>query len=102
MFICASSFLNAYDATGCQTDRKKIVQKNRAAGRRKRTRYTKSLPMKTAFVFPGQGSQYVGMGRSLVENFPEARAIFDQADQALGFSLSQLCFEGPPEALQLT
>ena len=58
--------------------------------------------MKTAFLFPGQGSQYVGMGRSLVENFSEARAIFDQADEALGFSLSRLCFEGPAETLQLT
>ncbi len=58
--------------------------------------------MKTAFVFPGQGSQYIGMGKSLAEKFPSARAIFDQADQALGFSLSQLCFEGPAETLQLT
>jgi [acyl-carrier-protein] S-malonyltransferase len=58
--------------------------------------------MKTAFVFPGQGSQYVGMGRSLAEAFGAARAIFDQADRALGFSLSQLCFEGPAETLQLT
>ncbi len=58
--------------------------------------------MKTAFVFPGQGSQYVGMGKSLAEKFSAARAIFDQADQALGFSLTQLCFDGPAETLQLT
>jgi len=58
--------------------------------------------MKTAFVFPGQGSQYVGMGKSLADRFSAARAIFDQADQALGFSLTQLCFEGPAETLQLT
>jgi len=66
--------------------------------------YTENVrfSMKTAFVFPGQGSQYVGMGKSLAEKFAAARAIFDQADQALGFSLSQLCFEGPAETLQLT
>jgi [acyl-carrier-protein] S-malonyltransferase len=62
----------------------------------------RSFSMKTAFVFPGQGSQYAGMGKSLAEKFPAARAIFDQADQALGFSLTQLCFEGPAETLQLT
>jgi len=58
--------------------------------------------MKTAFVFPGQGSQYVGMGKSLAENFPTARSIFDQADDALGIPLTQMCFEGPAEVLQLT
>lgn len=57
---------------------------------------------KTAFLFPGQGSQYPGMGRELAENHPAARRVFDQADQALGFALSKLCFEGPAEDLQLT
>jgi [acyl-carrier-protein] S-malonyltransferase len=58
--------------------------------------------MKTAFVFPGQGSQYVGMGKSLAEEFAIAREVFDEADRALGFSLSELCFSGPAETLQLT
>jgi [acyl-carrier-protein] S-malonyltransferase len=58
--------------------------------------------MKTAFVFPGQGSQYVGMGKSLADEFPAARATFDEADQALGFPLAALCFAGPEETLRLT
>jgi [acyl-carrier-protein] S-malonyltransferase len=58
--------------------------------------------MKLAFIFPGQGSQFAGMGRSLAERFDIARQVFDTADQALGFSLTQLCFEGPSEVLQLT
>lgn len=55
-----------------------------------------------AFVFPGQGSQYPGMGQDLVDEFDEARQVFDEADEALGFSLSRLCFEGPEEQLRLT
>ena len=57
---------------------------------------------KTAFLFPGQGSQKPGMGRELAENFPAARSIFEEADAALGFPISQLCFEGPEEDLKLT
>ena len=58
--------------------------------------------MKTAFLFPGQGSQFAGMGKSLAENFEIARQCFEEADAALGFSLSKLCFEGPEEDLKLT
>jgi [acyl-carrier-protein] S-malonyltransferase len=56
----------------------------------------------TAFLFPGQGSQYVGMGQDLYEAYPETRAIFDQADDILGLALSELCFNGPEEALNDT
>ncbi|HEX7421057.1 MAG TPA: ACP S-malonyltransferase [Thermoanaerobaculia bacterium] len=56
----------------------------------------------TAFVFPGQGSQYAGMGKDIAERFPTARRVFDQIDAALGFSISKLCFEGPDEQLKLT
>jgi [acyl-carrier-protein] S-malonyltransferase len=58
--------------------------------------------MKTAFVFPGQGAQYAGMGRDVADKFPAAHAAFDEADRALHFSISKLCFEGPDEELKLT
>ena len=55
-----------------------------------------------AFLFPGQGSQSVGMGKELAEKYPVARQAFAEADEALGYNLSQLCFEGPEEKLRLT
>ena len=58
--------------------------------------------MKVAFLFPGQGAQRVGMGAELAREFAAAREAFDEADEALGFALSKLCFEGPEEDLRLT
>jgi [acyl-carrier-protein] S-malonyltransferase len=58
--------------------------------------------IKTAFLFPGQGSQSVGMGRDLAASFPIARQTFEEANDALGFDLAELCFSGPEEQLRLT
>lgn len=58
--------------------------------------------VKSAIVFPGQGSQAPGMGKDLAEKFAVARQVFEEADDALGFAISRLCFEGPVEDLQLT
>lgn len=55
-----------------------------------------------AFIFPGQGSQSVGMGKELYERFPAAKAVFDAADAALGFSITDMCFNGPEEELRKT
>ena len=60
-----------------------------------------SLPV-IAFIFPGQGSQAVGMGKDLAGLYPVVRHTFQEADEALGFSVSQICFEGPEDKLKMT
>jgi [acyl-carrier-protein] S-malonyltransferase len=58
--------------------------------------------MSIAYIFPGQASQYAGMGSDLAENYPSSRKVFEEADEALGFSISETCFHGSAEELQLT
>ena len=60
------------------------------------------MTVKIACIFPGQGSQYAGMGKDLADNFKVARELFQEADDALNFKISKLCFEGPEEELKLT
>lgn len=61
-----------------------------------------NTPAKAALLFPGQGAQHVGMGKDLVEKYPEAQQVFEKADKLLGFKLSRLCFEGPEDELNRT
>src|SRR4051794_28610809 len=63
---------------------------------------TKATLESVAFLFPGQGSQAVGMGKELAALYPVAQETFDEADVALGYKLSQVCWEGPEEKLKLT
>ena len=57
---------------------------------------------KTAFLFPGQGAQSVGMGKQLYEDLPSARRLFDEATEILGYNLAEVCFQGPAERLNST
>jgi [acyl-carrier-protein] S-malonyltransferase len=66
------------------------------------TEVSQSSQSKLAFIFPGQGSQVVGMGKELAEKYPIARRTFEEADEALGYELSEICFFGPEEKLRLT
>jgi [acyl-carrier-protein] S-malonyltransferase len=66
------------------------------------TEVSQSTPSKVAFIFPGQGSQAVGMGKELSEKYPIARQTFEEADEALGYRLSEVCFNGPEDQLRLT
>jgi [acyl-carrier-protein] S-malonyltransferase len=60
------------------------------------------MSTRLAYIFPGQASQYAGMGRDLADSYPVARQVFEEADEALGFAISELCFNGSAEDLQLT
>lgn len=68
----------------------------------KRSDYNQNLIPKTAFLFPGQGSQFAGMGKTLSDTYPEAARVFQEADEALEFPISKMCFEGPESDLKLT
>ena len=79
-----------------------IGNRQSAIGNVSRTEIGNGNQSAIAYVFPGQGSQKPGMGKDLADNFPAARKVFEEVDEALGFPISRLCFEGPAEILQLT
>src|SRR5262249_37779582 len=82
---------------------KSTKRSNRSSRPRRRSPDPRGIVMgKVAFVFPGQASQYPGMGKELAEKYPAARAVFEEADKALGFSISKVCFEGTEDDLKLT
>jgi len=64
--------------------------------------HSRAMQHQTAFIFPGQGSQFSGMGKDIADKYPVARRVFDEIDAALDVSISRLCFEGPDDALKLT
>src|SRR5262249_56345646 len=82
---------------------KSTKRSNRSSRPRRRSPDPRGIVMgKVAFVFPGQASQYPGMGQELAEKYPAARAVFEEADKTLGLSLSKICFAGSEEELKLT
>src|SRR5450759_1878112 len=98
----ATISLRSYYATVGQASWPALVRS--FSGRRdfRASRYNFGLIPKIAFLFPGQGSQAAGMGKALADAYPAAQRVFEEADEALGFAISRLCFEGPEDQLKLT
>src|SRR6059058_3453182 len=102
--VCASPIICAA-AIGATSNAKTASRMPLIRGARPpcpRVSFAPDVEHNTAFVFPGQGSQYAGMGKDVAEAYPAARRVFDDIDAALGFPLSTLCFEGPDDQLKLT
>src|SRR6059058_4070320 len=102
--VCASPIICAA-AIGATSNAKTASRMPLIRGARPpcpRVSFAPDVEHNTAFVFPGQGSQYAGMGKDVAEAYPAARRVFDDIDAALGFPISRLCFEGPEDQLKLT